>query len=86
MVEPEKFKEQVRGWAGKIGVEPKEIHIREMSRKWASCSTSGRLSFSRELLDKPKKKRDSVIVHELLHLRYPNHGKMFHVMLKSYLG
>ena len=44
MVEPEKFKEQVVGWAGKIGVEPKEIHIREMSRKWASCSTSGRLT------------------------------------------
>ncbi|MCZ6554981.1 MAG: M48 family metallopeptidase, partial [Candidatus Dadabacteria bacterium] len=42
--------------------------------------------FSTELLQKPKKKRDSVIVHELLHLRYPNHGKMFHMMLRSYLG
>ncbi len=34
---------------------------------------------------KPKKKRDAVVVHELLHLRYPNHGKMFHTMLNNYL-
>ena len=85
MVNPNRFKEQVVEWAGKIGVEPKQIHIREMTRKWASCSTSGRLTFATSLLEKPKKKRDSVIVHELLHLRYPNHGKMFHVMLRSYI-
>ena len=86
MVKPEKFKEQVVEWAGKIGVEPKEIHVREMSRKWASCSTRGRLTFSTALLEEPKKKRDAVVVHELLHLRYPNHGKMFHMMLRSYLN
>ena len=57
-----------------------------MSRKSASCSTRGRLTFSTALLEKPKKKRDKVVVHELLHLRYPNHGKMFHMMLRSYLG
>ena len=85
-MEPERFKERVRGWAQKIGVEPKEVHIRQMSRKWASCSTRGRLSFSKELLEEPKKRQDEVIVHELLHLRYPNHGKLFHVMLKSYIG
>jgi predicted metal-dependent hydrolase len=45
----------------------------------------GRLTFSTALLEKPKKKRDSVIVHELLHLRYPNHGKMFHMMLRNYI-
>ena len=85
-MKPDSFKQDVKKWADKIGVEPKEIHIREMTRKWASCSSRGRLTFSTALLDEPKKKRDSVIVHELLHLRYPNHGKMFQVMLKSYLG
>ena len=30
-------------WARRIGVEPKEVHIRPMSRKWGSCSTAGRL-------------------------------------------
>ncbi|MCH7518973.1 MAG: M48 family metallopeptidase [Candidatus Dadabacteria bacterium] len=86
MVQPKEFKEFVVAWSHKIGVEPKEIHIREMTRKWASCSTKGRLTFATSLLEEPKKKQDEVIVHELLHLRYPNHGKMFHMMLKSYLG
>lgn len=47
--------------------------------------TKIRVTLSTSLLSKPKKKRDKVIVHELLHLRYPNHGKMFYMMLKSYL-
>ena len=86
MIKPHEFKEHVLEWSQKIGVKPKEIHIREMTRKWASCSTKGRLTFATSLLEESKKKRDEVIVHELLHLRYPNHGKMFHVMLKSYIG
>lgn len=85
MLQPERFKEEVVDWAVKIRVKPKEIHIREMTRKWASCSTRGRITFSTALLEEPKKKRDEVVVHELLHLRYRNHGKMFHALLRSYL-
>lgn len=32
-----------------------------------------------------RKVEDEVIVHELLHLRYPNHGKMFHILVKHHL-
>lgn len=35
------FKTEVRVWVRRIGVEPREIHIRPMSRKWASCSSLG---------------------------------------------
>ena len=84
-ITPEDFKKEVMTWAGKINVNPKELHIREMKRKWASCSTSGRVTFATSLLKVPRKKRDEVIVHELLHLRYPNHGKMFHILVKHYL-
>ncbi len=79
------FKQEVLTWAGEIGVEPKEIHVREMKRKWASCSTKGRLTFSFELLEKSFEERAKAIVHELLHLRYPNHGKMFESILSAYL-
>lgn len=79
------FKDAVFEWAEKIEVEPKEIHIRQMSNKWASLSDTGRLTFNSELLSKHKKFSDYVIVHELLHMKVPNHGKLFKSLLHAFL-
>ena len=57
-----------------------------MSRKWGSCSTAGRVSFSLDLLAEPHKIRKEIIIHELLHLKVPNHGKLFKALLKAYLA
>jgi len=43
------FKCEVKALAREIGVSAREIHIRKMKRKWASCSNKGRLTFSTEL-------------------------------------
>ena len=86
MISHQEFKKEVERWAEEIDVEFKEIQFREMKKKWASCSSRGRLTFNEDLLSQPKKVRDEVIVHELLHLRYPNHGKMFSLLLNTYLG
>jgi predicted metal-dependent hydrolase len=80
------FRAQVESWAKRIGVEPREVHIRSMMRKWGSCSTSGRVSFNAELLVRPAVLQRRVIVEELLHLKVPNHGKLFRSLLKAYLG
>jgi len=85
MIEPDAFKEEVRLTAREMKVKPKEIHVRFMTRRWASCSKSGRVTFSRRLLSKPADFRKEVIVHELLHLIVPNHGKMFKALERSYL-
>jgi predicted metal-dependent hydrolase len=85
MTRPEKFKEDVLALAGEVGVEPVGIHIQAMKRKWASCSGKGRLTFDKKLLDEPEEVRFKVILHELLHLKYPNHGKMFRSLLDTYL-
>lgn len=79
------FRDRVRFWAGNIDVKPKRIQLRQMSRKWASGSTARRLSFSKALLTKNRKFVDYVIVHELLHLQVPNHGKLFKSMMSAYV-
>ena len=66
-------------------VEPKQIQVRRMSQKWASCSSDRYVCFSEALLQKPLVFQDYVIVHELLHLRVPNHGKLFKSLLSAYL-
>ena len=49
-----------------------------MSKKWASCSPlMGTVSFNAELLQEPRDFGEAVIVHELLHLITPNHGRLF---------
>jgi len=85
MMADEDFKKEVFDWATEIKVKPTEVHLREMHRKWGSCSSRGRLTFSNELVNKAYEFRSKVIVHELLHLRYPIHGKMFHALLALYL-
>ena len=80
------LKSEVRAWAARIGVEVREIHVRPMKRKWASCSTGGRLTFDTALLVAPAELRSEVIVHELLHLKIGNHGKLFRSLLRAYLG
>lgn len=86
VVSKDLFKAEVQTWAKRIGVEIKELHVRPMKRKWGSCSTSGRVSFNLEVLDQPARFRRRVIVEELLHLKVPNHGKLFKALLKAYLG
>ncbi len=86
MIPVNDFKREVMHWAEDIGVKPKEIHVRAMSRKWASCSSKGRVTFSYALLNKNYQTRSKVIVHELLHLRYSSHNKMFNSMLSAHLS
>lgn len=85
MITVQDFKKEVLSWAEEISVKPKEIHVRTMKKKWASCSSKGRVSFSYALLNKSKEQRAKAIVHELLHLRYNSHNKMFNSLVSTYL-
>jgi predicted metal-dependent hydrolase len=75
----------VKTWAAKIKARPKQIRIQQMAGKWASCSSKGRVTFNSDLFDQPYRFQEFVIVHELLHLKIPNHGRLFKSLLKTYL-
>lgn len=80
------FKSRVREFAERMDIEIKSLAVRPMKNKWASCSTDGNLNFNLELLDLDKEIGDYVIVHELLHFRVPNHGKLWKSLMEAYLG
>lgn len=86
MITHEEMKQKVHIWAEKIKVKPLVVHIRHMKNKWASCSSRGRITLNKDIMNEPRKFLKQVIVHELLHLKYPNHGKMFKALIRSYLG
>lgn len=80
------FKEAVKAWADKLNVKANTIALRPMKNKWASCSTKGNLNFNEELLQLEEGIGNYVIVHELLHFRYPNHGRVWKSLMTAYLG
>lgn len=85
-ISAEDLRAEVETWAARMSVRPAAVQIRPMKRKWASCSSKGRLTFDAGLLAQPAAFRREVIVHELLHLKVPNHAALFRALLAAYLG
>ncbi len=75
----------VRNWAARIGVKPARIQVRAMQTKWASISTSGSMTLDLDLLRLPQELGEFVIVHELVHLLAPNHGRVFKSFMHAYM-
>ena len=73
-------------WAAKLDVRVRAVAVRKMRKKWASCSTAGRLTFDELVLSQPGDLQDYVIVHELLHLHVPNHGNLWKSLMRAHLG
>jgi predicted metal-dependent hydrolase len=81
----ETFKDAVRDWSVRLKVVPSQVRMQKMHNKWASCSANKWVSFSEDLLKEHPDFQEYVIVHELLHLRVPNHGKLFRSLISLYL-
>ena len=86
MSKKEQFKKRVRSWADRLEARVTSVTLRPMKTKWASYSTTGRLTFDSLLLDLREELQDYVIVHELLHFRVPNHGRLWKSLMKVHLG
>lgn len=80
------FRARVTHWVQQLNVGPHSVTLRPMRHKWASCSTSGRMTFNSELLSMDADLWEYVIVHELLHFFVPNHGRLWKSLMMAYLG
>jgi len=56
-----------------------------MTRKWGSCSERGVVTLADDLACEQRGFQDFVIAHELLHLRVPNHGRVFKALMTAYV-
>jgi hypothetical protein len=60
-----------------MGVAPTATTIRDPRSRWGSASRAGRLSFSWRLVLAPPEALDTVVIHELAHLKVFGHGPRF---------
>lgn len=69
----------------KVGVEAGWWQIRHMKTCWGSCTPStGAIRINARLASYPPACLEYVMIHELVHLMEPNHGKRFHMLLDVY--
>jgi predicted metal-dependent hydrolase len=63
--------------AGKLGVSPRRITLRDTTSRWGSCSSTGALNFSWRLIMAPSYVLDYLAAHEVAHLVHMNHSPAF---------
>ena len=76
---------RVAYWANKLKLKPRIVRIQRMTRKWGSCSSGGVVTLASDLARQKQSFQDFVVVHELLHLRVRNHGRVFKALIGVHL-
>jgi hypothetical protein len=69
--------ERVKMLAQKYGFNYRKISIRNAKTRWGSCSANNNINLNLHLVRLPDELINYVILHELVHTQYKNHGKYF---------
>ena len=70
--------QRVAHYAELVGVEYGRVTVRCQRTRWGSCSAKGNLNFNCLLMLAPQNVLDSVVVHELCHIKEMNHSDRFY--------
>lgn len=89
-----KFKEKLRQislrlikkWEIILNIKINSLKITSGKGNWGSCNTKkGYINLNKNLIYKKIPQIEYVVLHELSHLFYPNHGKSFKEMMTKYM-
>ncbi len=72
--------------AARYGFRYNRVTIKHSTSNWGSCSSKGNINLNLNLMRVPRPLRDYILLHELTHLRHPNHGPGFHAELERLLA
>lgn len=74
-------------WQSATSLRSSGFSIRKTKTRWGSCNCStGKLNFSLFLANVPPRCISYVVLHEVCHLKYANHGAGFKRMLSEYMS
>ena len=79
------LKERTEYFAKLMGLKYNGIKITSAKKRFGSCSGKNSICYSWRLMQYPPEAIDYVVVHELAHTVYKNHGKDFYKLIEKYL-
>ncbi len=80
------FPKVVDKWLGILDEEISHLSIKPMKTRWGSCNYVKRyINLNTELIKRSIFEIEYVVLHELAHLKYPNHGKGFYRYMENYM-
>ncbi len=62
---------------------PLQFVVRSLKSRWGSCTSKGKITISSELIKLDERFTEYVIIHELCHLKYHDHGKEYYRLLEE---
>lgn len=68
---------KVHKLATKVGVAPTKVMITDPPKRWGSAAKDGTLRLNWRIVQAPLPLVEYVVVHELVHLAHPDHGRAF---------
>jgi predicted metal-dependent hydrolase len=63
--------------AAENGLAVTRVTIRDQRSRWGSCSRTGHIALNYRLMLMPAEVCDYILIHELMHLRQPDHSRKF---------
>jgi len=82
---PDHILPRLEAWTKTMNLHPVRVTFRRARSRWGSCSSRNTLSLNTQLMMLPDELIDYIIVHELAHIRYKNHGKDFWALVARYV-
>lgn len=79
----EELPPRLKALAENHGFKYNKVFIKHNRSNWGSCSAKGNINLNLNLVRLPQNLQDYVMLHELCHLKYMNHGTEFHALLES---
>ncbi len=80
------FRKRAVYFQRQTGLNVAAVKITDAKRQWGSCSRQGNINFSWRLAMCPPEIIDYVVLHEVIHLKHPNHSKDFYNMVEHYMS
>jgi len=74
---------RLRALASACGLVIARVSIRNQRSRWGSCSRDGNIALNWRLVQMPATVCDYVLLHELMHLREPNHSPRFWALVEG---